>query len=145
MVCWESCHAKVSTRAQCERKGPKLDILTQYCNANVKQVIDYTLFQPGLFMEYLEYPSQTSKHLATMPCHVMIYEKRIIALEGHMDDLMTFTSGKDIARTVAAAVDYQGTWPIRGGICGDTISLKEIQNLGESILGGSKPSSSLRH
>ncbi|CEJ94759.1 hypothetical protein VHEMI10272 [[Torrubiella] hemipterigena] len=100
-----------------------------------KKVIEYTSFEVGMFMEFLAYPQQTTKHISPIPGIVLLNDKRIIALEGHLDDALTFTSVEDIAGVVAVAVEYQGEWPAVGGINGDRLSLRSIQRIAEKLYG----------
>ena len=101
------------------------------------QVIEYTLFQVGTFMEYIGFPRQTLKHVAVIPSVVNLESCRIIALEGHLDDPITFTSVEDIAAAVTGAIEYTGEWPVVGGISGDRISLRDVMKIGERITGSS--------
>jgi hypothetical protein len=55
-------------------------------------------------------------------------------LEGQ-DSLFTFTSVKDLANVVALAIDYQGEWPLIGGINGLTLPTSKILELGVNIRG----------
>lgn len=96
-----------------------------------------------MFMEFLAYPQQTTKYISPIPGIVLLNDKRIIALEGHLDDALTFTSVRDIAGVVAAAVEYQGEWPTVGGINGDRLSLRSIQKIAEELY--SEYISSYRH
>lgn len=61
-----------------------------------------------------------------------------------MEDSMTATSVEDIANVVALAVEYEGEWPVVGGIRGSSLTLTELLRIGESIQGkqrvhGSRP------
>ena len=70
-----------------------------------------------------------------MPTLAMFSDNRIIGLQHHLDDKLTFTSIRDIANVVAAAVDYEGEWPEIGGISGDEVSLRQVQEIGETLKG----------
>ncbi|KAI0475834.1 hypothetical protein GGR56DRAFT_674358 [Xylariaceae sp. FL0804] len=100
-----------------------------------KKVIQYSLFQPGSFMEYLGHPQQTCEHVVAIPMLANLPGRRIIGLEGHLGDAVTYTSVRDIAGVVAAAVEYEGEWPVVGGIQGDRLSLEQLQEIGERIQG----------
>ncbi|KAH7029800.1 uncharacterized protein B0I36DRAFT_135365 [Microdochium trichocladiopsis] len=105
-------------------------------NANGK-VIEYCLFQPGIFLEFLSWPHRANKHIAPLPGHMLIEEHRIIAMEGHMDDEFSLTSVEDIAAVVAGALDYKGEWPVYGGISGQRLTYHDVQRIGEKVRGKS--------
>lgn len=65
----------------------------------------------------------------------MLNDNRIVGLNGHLDDELTFTSIRDVAGVVAGAVEYEGEWPEVGGISGDRVSLRQIQQIGQSVMG----------
>ncbi|KAI4918271.1 hypothetical protein J4E90_002654 [Alternaria incomplexa] len=100
-----------------------------------KKVIEYCLFQPGLFSNYLTVPYKSAEHLT--PLHVMwdFQNRRAILREGGDDDTITLTTVQDLAGVVARAVDYEGEWPVVGGIRGSRISVKELIALGEELRG----------
>ena len=58
--------------------------------------------------------------------------QRAIVVDGH-DFVMTFTSVHDFAAVVAGAVDYEGEWPVIGGIRGNSVNLSENLGIGEKI------------
>lgn len=56
-------------------------------------------------------------------------------IDGGEDDRLTLTTAQDLANIVALAVDYEGEWPVVGGIRGTEISIGDIVALGERIRG----------
>ncbi|KAL2203306.1 NAD(P)-binding protein [Sarocladium strictum] len=100
-----------------------------------KQVIEYSLFQPGVFLDYLIFPQQFSKHVPAAATSYSLSELRIRAVKGHEDDPVVFTSVADIAHVVRRAVEYDGKWPEIGGIRGDRLSAREMQQRVEKITG----------
>ncbi|KAF8853622.1 NAD(P)-binding protein [Acephala macrosclerotiorum] len=102
-------------------------------NENEK-VLEYTLFQPGLLMDYLAFPHKTSKHVAPLSTFFDFQNRRAIIVEGH-DFFMTFTTAHDLATVVAQAVDYQGEWPVIGGIQGNRVPVSKILEIGEKVRG----------
>ena len=92
-------------------------------------------------MEYIGFPKQTLRHVTAIPTVANLETCRIMALEGHLDDPLTFTSVEDIAAAVAGAVEYTGEWPVIGGISGDRITLREIIKIGERVTGSSSSKS----
>ncbi|KAK4199963.1 NAD(P)-binding protein [Triangularia verruculosa] len=101
-----------------------------------KKVLEYTLFQPGQFTDYLCYPYKTSKHIHPFQTQLDFNARRAIILEGSEDARITLTAAKDLAIVVAKAVEYEGEWPVVGGIRGDELTIGEIVELGEKIRGG---------
>ncbi|KAJ4350370.1 uncharacterized protein N0V89_008991 [Didymosphaeria variabile] len=101
-----------------------------------KKVLEYTLFQPGLFLNYLTYPHASAKHLHLMDTPLNLNERRFITLEGGDDTRINFVTVQDLADIVAKAVDYEGEWPINGGIQGTEISMGDLILLSEKIRGG---------
>ncbi|KAH0366624.1 NAD(P)-binding protein, partial [Aureobasidium melanogenum] len=99
------------------------------------QVIEYTLFQCGLFLDYLTSPYKTAKHLRQMQTPFDFDQGRFIIAEGSSDSRMTLTTVQDLAQVVAKAIDYEHPWPVVGGISGVEMSLKQMIELGEKIRG----------
>lgn len=61
------------------------------------------------------------------------YRRRVLTLDGHEDDTITLTTTQDMAKVVARAVDYEGDWPVFGGIVGSNITISQLIALGEKI------------
>ena len=99
------------------------------------KVLEYTLFQPGGFLNYFASPQKTTKHISPIGLHIDFQNARALVVEGHIDDPLTFTAVQDVAAVVARAVEFEGEWPVVGGISGNKISTREILQLGEKILG----------
>jgi hypothetical protein len=97
--------------------------------------LEYTLFQPGLFLEYLASPHKTAKHLAPLDTFFDFQNCRAIIVEGHEDAIMTLTTVQDLARAVAGAVELDGVWPIQGGVQGNRLTVSEIVSMGEHVRG----------
>ncbi|KAK1585868.1 uncharacterized protein LY79DRAFT_557468 [Colletotrichum navitas] len=99
-----------------------------------KKVIEYTLFQPGAFMNFLAYPHQTAKHYRVDYPALFDFSRGCgYILEGSETSKITLTTIEDIAEVTARAVEFDGEWPIVGGITGQTITIGEILQLGEKI------------
>jgi len=99
-----------------------------------KKVLEYTLFQPGLFMNYFTHPYKTSPYMShiTMPVD---FESRQATLVADTEARITLTEIHDIARVVARAIEYEGEWPVTGGIQGNSILLSDLVALGEKLRG----------
>jgi len=102
-------------------------------NENEK-VLEYTLFQPGLFMNYLATPYKTAKHLEPLNTMIDFQNRRAIVVDGY-DAIMTYTTVQDVAAVIARAVELDGEWPIIGGISGNRVSISQILKVGEKVRG----------
>ncbi|TLD20485.1 hypothetical protein PspLS_08683 [Pyricularia sp. CBS 133598] len=100
-----------------------------------KKVLEYCLFQPGIFTNYLAHPTQTSKHVQTMELNFDFTNRRAIVAEDSDSARITLTTIHDLAAVVTLAVEHQGEWPVVGGICGEEMTLGELLALGERIHG----------
>lgn len=56
-------------------------------------------------------------------------------LDGGEDDRITLTTVQDLANIVARAIDYEGKWPVVGGIKGTELSIGQLLALGEKVRG----------
>ncbi len=70
---------------------------------------------------------------ATLP----LYESHteILVRMNRVDPVVTATKVKDIAGVVARAVEYEGEWPIVGGVNGTTLRTSELLKIGERVRG----------
>lgn len=74
----------------------------------------------------------------TFETQVDFHNRRAIIRDGGEDDRITLTTAQDLAAVVARAVDYEGEWPLIGGIKGDELTFGQIIALGEKIRGTSR-------
>ncbi|MCJ1320898.1 hypothetical protein MMC15_006239 [Xylographa vitiligo] len=98
-------------------------------------VLEYTLFQPGLFLNYLTGPYKSSKHVHVLESPFDFNGRRALLLDGGDDNRITLTTVQDLANVVAKAIDFEGEWPVIGGIRGADISTGQLIALGEKIRG----------
>jgi hypothetical protein len=61
--------------------------------------------------------------------------RRAILRSGGNNDYITLTTVQDLANVVARAVDYEGEWPVIGGIRGTNITIERLMSLGEELRG----------
>lgn len=99
------------------------------------QVLEYTLFQPGLFLDYLASPYQTAKHVAPLDVFISYEKCQAIIVDGHEDVTLTLTTAADTAAVIAKAIGSADEWPEISGIQGNRATLSEIIKLGEKIRG----------
>jgi hypothetical protein len=104
------------------------------------QVLEYTLFQPGMFLDYLATPYKTAKHLEPLNTMIDFQNRRAIIVDGH-DSIMTYTTVQDLAAVVAMAVDLNGEWPVISGISGNRVPISQILKIGEKVRGVPYPPS----
>ncbi|KAI0431239.1 hypothetical protein F5Y09DRAFT_305534 [Xylaria sp. FL1042] len=97
--------------------------------------IEYTLFQPGLFLDYLAFPHKTSKYVDPLQTVFDFRNGRALVVDGHEDAMMTFTTVADTAAVIAQAVSYGGIWPTTGGIRGNRVSISQILEIGSRVRG----------
>ncbi|KAH8745960.1 hypothetical protein BGZ57DRAFT_836676 [Hyaloscypha finlandica] len=102
-------------------------------NENGK-VLEYSLFQPGLFLDYLATPYKTAKYVEPLNTMIDFQNRRAIIVDGY-DAIMTYTTVKDLAAVVTMAVDLDGEWPVIGGIRGNRVSISQILKIGEKLRG----------
>ncbi|TVY56154.1 Oxidoreductase swnN [Lachnellula cervina] len=99
-----------------------------------EKVLEYTLFQPGLFLDYLATPYKTAKHLEPLNTMIDFQNRRAIVIDGH-DTFMTYTTVQDLAAVVVRAVDLGGEWPVIGGISGNKLPISQVLEIGEKLRG----------
>ncbi|KAG4267459.1 hypothetical protein FPRO04_12841 [Fusarium proliferatum] len=96
--------------------------------------IEYCLFQPGIFTDYVGYPRAQPKHFDTFSMFVDFQNRRAIIPEDS-DAPVTFTSLRDMCRLVAHALEYNGVWLTVGGMQGTAFTVYKLISLGEKLRG----------
>ncbi|KAF2656517.1 NAD(P)-binding protein [Lophiostoma macrostomum CBS 122681] len=104
-----------------------------------QKVIEYSLFQCGMFTNYFTRPYPSSKHIMMMEAIIDLEKRRAILIEGGDNAIVTLTTVQDVAGVVARAVEYEGEWPEIGGIKGTDMAseptIGELVAFGEKIRG----------
>lgn len=100
-----------------------------------KKVLEYCLFQLGYFTNYLARPTETATHVKTIDMPFDFENKRMLIAEGSEDAYTTWTTVRDLQEVVCRAVEYEGVWPVVGGIRGSRITMGELVKLGEKVRG----------
>ncbi|KAH7084005.1 hypothetical protein FB567DRAFT_446364 [Paraphoma chrysanthemicola] len=100
------------------------------------KVLEYCLFQPGLFTNYLTWPHSSAKHVKSLDTPWDYGNRRILQREGGEEDIITLTTVDDLVNVVVRAVEFDGEWPTNGGIRGTQLTMAELVALGEKIRGG---------
>ncbi|RAK96088.1 NAD(P)-binding protein [Aspergillus ibericus CBS 121593] len=123
-----------SVFANLSRSG--LEHLSWYTyKRETRRSFEYTLFQSGLFVNYLTHPHQLSRHVHSMETPFDFANRRASLLEGGDEDRLVLTAVQDVANVVARAIDFKGEWPVVGGIRGTSVTIAELIALGEKIRG----------
>ncbi|KAK4099539.1 NAD(P)-binding protein [Parathielavia hyrcaniae] len=99
------------------------------------KVLEYCLFQPGMFVNYLTYPYQSARHIQMMQTPIDYDNCRALMVEGSDDARVSLNTAQDVANLVARAVEYEGEWPTVGGIRGSELTLGQVVELGERVRG----------
>lgn len=100
-----------------------------------EKVLEYSLFQPGLLLDYLGFPHQTTRHITPLSTQFDFEKCRVIVVDGHENAVITLTTVADVAAIVTRAVEYEGEWPERGGISGNSVTYSQIIEAGQKIRG----------
>ncbi len=86
-------------------------------------------------MDYFAFPYKLAKHFRPFETQIDFSRRRALTLDGGDDDRITLTTAQDLANVVARAVEYEGEWPVVGGIKGTELSIGQLIALGEKIRG----------
>ncbi|MCJ1388149.1 hypothetical protein MMC18_000994 [Xylographa bjoerkii] len=104
----------------------KDEIHTHLKNLNAeKPVLEFTLFQPGVFTNVVVWPRKTAEYLYTTCIGIDIDGGHALMVEDGGQDF-TFTTVHDTAKVVASAIEYEGPWPEFGGIAGSQLKYGEL-------------------
>ena len=98
-------------------------------------VLEYSLFQPGLFLNYLTHPHPSAAHVKTFATPFDFENRRMIVPKGCESVRISLTTVQDLAAIVVKAVEYEGIWPVIGGVKGCSLTLGELVKLGEEVRG----------
>ncbi|KAJ5745613.1 hypothetical protein N7520_010795 [Penicillium odoratum] len=104
--------------------------------ASAGTVLEYSLFQPGFIINYLTRPYSSAKHLPLIDLPWDYQNRRAIVVDGGENVCLTLTTVEDLANVVARAIEFEGEWPVDGGISGNVITIGELIALGEKVRGG---------
>lgn len=90
---------------------------------------------PGLFTNYLTYPYRFAEYFRPFETQIDFNKRRALTLDGGDNDRITLTTVQDFANVVSRAVEYEGEWPVVGGIRGSELSIGDVLVLGRKIRG----------
>lgn len=100
-----------------------------------KQVLEYCLFQPSIFMEYFAHPYPSSPQLITWPYFIDFENRRAMILDKG-DQPLVITAIADISSVLELALSDPNPWPAVGGMRGIRTTINELIELGKKIRGG---------
>ncbi|KAL8340860.1 hypothetical protein RB601_006790 [Gaeumannomyces tritici] len=109
-----------------------------------KKVLEYTLLWPGLFLNYLGAPRKTTAHVSTWEFLISMDKGVALAVEGHADARVAFTTIADLRAAVVRIIEHEGEWPVNGGIRGDAMRYADLLELAGRIRGAPLETSWLR-
>jgi hypothetical protein len=98
-------------------------------------VLEYTLFQPSIFLDYFAHPYPLSPNLMTWPFFLDFEHRRAMILDSG-DQPIVLTAISDISQIVALAITDERPWPPIGGIVGTRTSINELLAIGKKSRGG---------
>ena len=114
--------------------GSKAEIRQYLANLNKDgKVLEYCLFQPGLFVNYFAAPHKTSKHVYAFQLMWDFYGRRAIMVEGTDGGKITLITVQDFTKFVVRAVEYEGEWPVSGGVSSNVLTARQLISLGEKL------------
>jgi hypothetical protein len=99
------------------------------------QVLEYTLFQPSIFLDYFAHPHPLSPNLFTWPFFLDLSTRHAI-LPRSSNYPLVLTSIADDSAILLRAIEDPKPWPTIGGIRGSRLTLHELFTIAKSIRGG---------
>ncbi|KAJ6004771.1 NAD(P)-binding protein [Penicillium herquei] len=100
-----------------------------------KKVLEYTLFHPGYFVNYLTCPYPSMKYIPFAELPWDLNNRRWIGVEGGENARISLTTVNDLRNVVVQAIEFEGEWPVDGGVRGDDISMGEFLAIAEKVRG----------
>ncbi|KAM5364061.1 hypothetical protein ACJZ2D_011678 [Fusarium nematophilum] len=106
----------------------------EHLNRNGK-VLEYSLFTPGIFMDYLGPPQKLNEKNLSYSGLFIDFEKCRAILPEETDALISFVAVDDFTAVVSEALGCDSEWPVIGGISGSKLTISDLLRLGETIRG----------
>jgi len=100
----------------------------------LRQVLEYTLFQPGFFVDYLVPANEHLQTSRSQELWIDFFKRRAIVLDND-SSAFTVTTLNDLANVVVRAIEYEGEWPVIGGIQGTTLTTAKLLEIGTKVRG----------
>ncbi|KAI8272962.1 hypothetical protein K4K60_011560 [Colletotrichum sp. SAR11_57] len=100
-----------------------------------RKVLEYCLFLPGMFLNYLGPAHRMNKNLTHSDTFIDLKNRRAI-LPQVPNASLSLTKVEDVASIVAKALSFEGEWPVIGGISANKVTVTDIIKIGEKVRGG---------
>jgi hypothetical protein len=97
--------------------------------------LQYCLFQPSVFLDYLAHPYPLSPDFVSWPLFLDFENRRAMLLDDGTYPIV-MTSVADASSLLAAALVDPEPWPVVGGMQGARTNINELIALGKKIRGG---------
>lgn len=88
-------------------------------------------------MNYLTYPHKSMKYVHPTELPFDFENRRALIVDDSGDARISLITVDDFSKAVARAIDYEGEWPVVGGVRGTLISIRQLIALGEKVRGAS--------
>lgn len=62
-------------------------------------------------------------------------KRRAILVEGSEKSKISFITVQDVVNVIVRMIEYEGEWPVDGGVVGSSITLGDLIALGEKLRG----------
>ena len=98
-----------------------------------KSGLEYTIFETGIFMNYLAVGTPGLGHLKPIK-FLFDVENGTAQIPGDGSAYMVYTSAEDVGKFVAASLDWE-KWPEYSQMIGDRLTLSEVLKLAEAVRG----------
>lgn len=99
------------------------------------KVLEYSLFTPGIFMDYLGPPEKLNQKNLSYSGLFIDFEKCRAILPEYTGALISFVAVDDLIAVVNEALEFDSDWPVIGGISGSRLTISDLVQLGETIRG----------
>lgn len=86
-------------------------------------------------MNYFTYPRNSTKHITPLEIPFDFQNRRALITSGSEDARITLITVQDFVNIVVRAIEYDGEWPVNGGINAMDLTIGQIIALGEKVRG----------
>lgn len=88
-----------------------------------------------MFVNYYAAPYKTSRHVHPFQNQFDFNNRRAIILEGGENSRISLITVQDFCNIMVQAIEYEGVWPVVGGIRGDELTVAQLIAVGEKVRG----------
>jgi hypothetical protein len=97
--------------------------------------MEYSLFQPSIFIGYFAHPYPLERELITWPFFLDFQNRRAMVLDDGNQPIV-LTAVLDDSEILRKAIEDERPWPKTGGIRGCRTSINELLDIGKKVRGG---------